>query len=162
VAGLRERLERGFGMRAQRFVEGALIAAAILVQDPRPAYVVLVLLAMQVVTPLASPVALVWQLFSRRLRPGRLGDVYFDLSANRVAAVMSSAEMIVAFLVLHASRLGWLLFVVPCASCILSATVGFCAGCSYYVFTRDLLVKRRFIRGAIPEGASDVDLENQH
>jgi hypothetical protein len=54
--------------------------------------------------------------------------------------------------------LGRVLIGAPAASCILSATVGFCAGCGYYVLGRDALVRAGLVRGT-PEGACDVDVE---
>jgi hypothetical protein len=54
--------------------------------------------------------------------------------------------------------LGRVLIAAPAASCILSATVGFCAGCGYYVLGRDVLVRARLLRRN-PEGACDVDVD---
>jgi hypothetical protein len=56
------------------------------------------------------------------------------------------------------SALGRVLMAAPAASCILSPTVGFCAGCGYYVVGRDLLVRAGMLRGS-PQGACDVDVE---
>lgn len=165
MAGVRDRLERGVGMRVQRLVEGSLILVAILLAEPAPAYVAFALLAAQVVTPVASPVALAWQLVERRLwralRPARLGDLYYDLSATRGAAAISCTVMVAAYLLVEVAGLptvGWILLAAPGASCILSATVGFCAGCGYFVLGRDLLVKAGVVRGT-PEGATDVDIQ---
>lgn len=162
MAGVREHLERGYGMRAQRLTEGVLILVAILLDDLRPAYVAFGLLAAQgVLTPLASPIALLWQLVERKLPPARLGDVYYDLSGSRGAALISSLVMAGAFALIHLAGVpiaGRILLAAPCASCILSATVGFCAGCGYYVLGRDLLVKAGVVSGA-PGGATDVDVE---
>ncbi len=149
-------------MRAQRLAEGLLLLASFLLDDLRPAYVAFAMLAAQaLVTPFASPVALVWQLASRQLPPARLGDIYYDLSGSRGAAAISCTVMLTAFALIRLAGLptvGRILLAAPCASCILSATVGFCAGCGYYVLGRDLLVKAGAVRGT-PEGANDVDLE---
>lgn len=149
-------------MRAQRLTEGVLLLAAILLDDPRPAMVAFGLLALQaVVTPLASPVALLWQLGERRLPPPRLADVYYDLAGSRGAAAVSCLVIVAAYLLVQVAglpTLGRVLLAAPCASCILSATVGFCAGCGYYVLGRHLLVQAGLLRGTL-EGATDVDFE---
>ena len=112
-------------------------------------------------TPLLSPVALVWTLFERRLPPARLGNLYFDIAGSRGGAFVSVLVMTVAFLLVHVAgwpALGLALLGAPCASCILSGTVGFCAGCGYYVLGRDLLVRAGLVR-RFPEGARDVDIQ---
>jgi hypothetical protein len=162
MASVREHLERGRGMRAQRLTEGGLLLAAFLVGDLRLAYAAFGLLALQVVSPYASPVALSWQLAARRLPPAHFGDMYYDVSGTRGAAAISCLVMGTAFGLIHLpglATLGWILLAAPCASCILSATVGFCAGCGYYVLGRDLLTRAGVVRGT-PEGATDVDLES--
>ncbi len=149
-------------MRAQRMVEGLLLAASFVLGDLRPAYVAFVLLALQaVVTPLASPVALGWALVERRVPAARLGNLYFDLAGSRGAAAISCVVLLAGFALVHLAglpTLGWALVGAPCASCILSATVGFCAGCGFYVLGRDLLVRAGLVRG-VPDGACDVHLE---
>lgn len=161
MSRLRELLERGYAMRAQRMTEGLLLASSFLLDDLRPAYVAAAMLALQVLMPLAAPVALVWLLFDRRLPPDRLGNLYFDGNASRGAAAVSCLVLAAAFALIHWTGLpglGRVLIAAPAASCILSATVGFCAGCGYYVIGRDLLVRAGLLRGA-PEGACDVDVE---
>ena len=154
--GVGQRLERGFGMRIERAVQGVLILAAIASGDLRPAYVAFVLLAAQVVSPMASPFALVYALLDRAHRPARLGDVYYDLAGTRGAAAISCLVMAVAFTLIRydVPVVGPLLLGAPCASCLLAATVGFCAGCGYFVLGRDLIVHRT------PEGAADVQLSD--
>jgi hypothetical protein len=157
----RERLERGYAMRAQRLTEGLLLVASFLLVDLRPALVAFGLLAAQaLVSPLLSPVALAWAAISRRVPPDRLGNLYYDTSGSRGAAAISCAVMTIAFLLVHAGwpTAGRILLAAPAASCLLSATVGFCAGCGYYVLGRDLAVRLGLARG-IPEGARDVDLD---
>ena len=161
LANLRERLERGYGMRAQRLVEGGLIAASFLFDDVRPAQVAFgLLLAQAVLTPIASPIALGWLLVERRLPVNRLGNLYFDVSGSRGAAAISCIVMLIAYALGRAGlpTIGRALLGFPCASCILSATVGFCAGCGYYVLGRDLLARVGLVRRT-PGGATDVDLE---
>jgi hypothetical protein len=160
VAGLIERLERGRGMRAQRLFEGTLLLFAILAEDWRAAHVALALLAAQaVLTPLASPIAVAVALFERRIPEERLGDLYFDLAGSRGAAAISSLVLGGALLCARAGHptLGRVLLAAPCASCILAATVGFCAGCGFFVIGRDLLARAGLARPT-PDGAADVDL----
>lgn len=155
--GLRGRLQHGYGLRVQRGAEGALILAAFAFDDLRPAYVALVLLALQaIVSPIASPFAVLYALVDRTERPARLADVYYDMSGTRGASAISCAVLIAAFLLIHhdVPVIGTLLLGAPCASCLLAATVGFCAGCGYFVLGRELIVHRT------PEGAVDVQLSD--
>jgi hypothetical protein len=164
VIGLRERLERGYGMRAQRMTEGLLLTASLLFDDLRLAYVAFGLLALQAVaSPLASPVALLWSSIDRRLPPDRLGNLYYDLAGSRGGAAASCLGLALAFALIHWGHwplLGRVLIGPPAASCILSATVGFCAGCGQYALGRDALVRAGLVRGA-PKGACDVDVERR-
>jgi hypothetical protein len=103
----------------------------------------------------------VWVALERRPPADRLGNLYFDLAGSRGAAAISCLVMLTAAACVHwwgLPTLGRVLLGAPCASCILSATVGFCAGCGYYVLGRDLLVRAGFVRG-VPEGAADVVIE---
>lgn len=155
--GLRQRLQHGLGMRVERGVEGGLILASFAFGDLRPAYVAFGLLALQaVVSPFASPFALLYALLDRSERPARLGDVYYDATGTRGAAAISCLVMATAFALIHFGIpvVGQFLLGAPCASCLLAATVGFCAGCSYFVLGRDLIVHRT------PEGAVDVQLSD--
>jgi hypothetical protein len=142
-------------MRLQRAVEGLLVVATFVSNDLRPAWAAFGLLAVQaVVSPVASPFALLYATLDRRARPARLGDVYYDPIGSRGAALISCATMGLAFALIHLGvpYAGQLLLGAPCASCLLAATVGFCAGCGWYVLGRDLVM------GAAPEGAVDVQL----
>lgn len=153
--GLRQRLQRGYGMRVQRGAEGALILASFAFDDLRPAYVAFVLLTLQVViSAVVSPFAVLYALVDHRERPAQLGDLYFDATGTRGASAISCVVMVVAFALIHydVPVIGTLLLGAPCASCLLAATVGFCAGCGYFVLGRDLIVHRT------PEGAVDVQL----
>lgn len=158
---LRNVLECGYSMRAQRMTEGLLLAGSFVFGDLRPAYVAFAMLAAQVLLPFAAPIALVWLLFDRRVPPDRLGNLYFDLAAVRGAAAISCMVLATAFALIHWAglpALGQVLIGAPAASCILAATVGFCAGCGYYVVGRDLLVRAGILPGS-PKGASDVRLK---
>jgi len=158
---LRDRLERGYGMRAQRLTEGLLLAATFVFDDLRPGYVAFAMLAMQAISPLASPVALLWMAFDRHLPANRLGNLYYDARGARGAAVVSSTVLAISLALVRWSSvpmLGRILLAAPTASCILSAVVGFCLGCGHYVLGRDLLARAGLMRRT-PEGASDVDVE---
>lgn len=154
-------LERGYGMRVQRMTEGILLAGSFVFDDLRPAYVAFAMLVLQVLSPLAAPVALAWLAFDRRVPPDRLGNLYFDKAGTRGAATVSCVVLTTAFVLIHWAGLpaiGRVLIGAPAASCILAATVGFCAGCGHYVLGRDLLVRAGLLRGS-PEGACDVDID---
>jgi len=142
--------------------EGLLLAASLMFDELRLAHLAFVLLALQtVVSPLVSPVALLWLSIDRRLPSDRLGNLYFDMAGSRGGAGVSCLVLAAAFALIHWADmpiLGRVLIGAPAASCILSATVGFCAGCGYYVLGRDALVRAGFVRGT-PEGACDVDVE---
>jgi len=158
---LRDRLERGYGMRAQRMAEGLLLAASFVFDDLRPAYIALAMLVFQVISPMASPVGVLWALFVRRVPPNRLGNLYYDFSGARGAAGISSVVLSIALALVRWSPVplvGRILMGLPAASCILAATVGFCAGCGYYVLGRDLLVSAGLLRRT-PQGACDVDVD---
>jgi hypothetical protein len=131
---LRERLERGYGMRAQRVVQGLLLAASFVFDDLRPACAAFVLIALEVLSPLASPVTLLWLALDRRVPPNRLGNLYFDAAGARGAAAVSCVVLATAFALVRwtsLATLGRILIGAPAASCLLSATVGFCAGCGH-------------------------------
>lgn len=158
---VRDLLERGYAMRAQRMTEGLLLAGSFVFDDLRPAYVAFAMLVLQVLSPLTAPVARAWLLFDRRLPPDRLRNLYFDSAGGRGAAFISSAVLATAFAMIRSgtlSTVGRVLIGAPTASCVLAATVGFCAGCGHYVVGRDLLVRAGIVRGT-PEGACDVDIQ---
>jgi hypothetical protein len=157
---LRDRLERGYGMRAQRLSEGLLLITSFMSDDLRPAYLAFGMLTLQVLSPVLGPIALAWAAIDRRVPPDRLGNLYYDVAGVRGAAAISCVVLGVAFSLIHLAalpRLGRFLLSMPAASCVLSATVGFCAGCGYYVLGRDLLARAGLVRGT-PEGACDVDI----
>lgn len=148
-------------MRAERLAEGGLLGASFVSGDLRPAYVAFGLLAIQAfLTPMLSPVALLWAVFERRLPPDRLGNLYFDIAGSRGGAFVSCLVMAAAFALVHVAQMpaaGLALLGAPCASCILSGTVGFCAGCGYYVLGRDILARTGVVQ-RFPEGARDVEI----
>jgi hypothetical protein len=157
---LRDRIERGRGVKLERGAEGLLLLAAIGSSDLRPAYVALALLALQVISPLAAPLTVTYALFDRRVAPARLGDIYYDAAGVRGASAISCGVIGCGLLLAEAGwpTVGLVLLAAPCASCLLAATVGFCAGCGYYVVGRDLLVRTKVLRGP-PRGACDLELD---
>lgn len=161
MPSVRDLFERGYGIRAQRITEGFLLSASFVFDDLRPAYVAFAMLVLQALSPLAAPVARIWVMFDRDVPPDRLRNLYFDSAGGRGAAIISSTALSVAFALIHWAGLptaGRVLIGAPAASCLLAATVGFCAGCGHYVVGRDLLVRAGIVRGT-PEGACDVDIE---
>jgi hypothetical protein len=161
MSTLRDRLERGYAMRVQRIVQGLLLAGSFVFDDLRPAYAAFALLVLEVLSPLCSPVTLLWLAFDRRVPPDRLGNLYYDAAGARGAAAISCVVLATAFALVRWSAvpvLGRVLIGAPAASCFLSATVGFCAGCGHYVVARDMLVRAGLLRGT-PEGACDVDID---
>jgi len=163
MSTVRERLERGYAMRAQRIAEGLLLAASFVFDDLGPAYAAFGLLALEVISPLASPVTLLWLAVERRVPPDRLGSLYYDAAGARGAAAISCLVLASAFALIEWAvlpTLGRILIGAPAASCFLSATVGFCAGCGHYALARDLLVRAGLLRG-VPEGACDVEIDGR-
>jgi hypothetical protein len=161
VLTVRDRLERGYAMRAQRIVQGLLLSASFVFEDLRPAYLAFALIALEILSPLTSPVTLLWLAFDRRVPPNRLGNLYYDLAGSRGACAISCVVLATGFFLIRSSgfpAVGRILIAAPAASCLLSATVGFCAGCGHYVLGRDLLVRAGLLRGT-PEGACDVEID---
>src|SRR5688500_20320887 len=97
MPSLRDVLERGYGMRAQRMTEGFLLAGSFVLDDLRPAYVAFAMLALQVLSPLAAPIALVWSMLDRRVPPDRLGNLYYDSAGARGAAGISCTVLAMSF-----------------------------------------------------------------
>ncbi len=161
MSSLRDRLERGYGARAQRIIDGLLLVASVISGDPRPAYVASTMIVAQVIWPAAAPIALLWSAIDRRVPPDRLGNLYFDKNGTRGAALVCCVVLTSALALMHWSSvpfLGRILLALPAASCTLGGTVGFCAGCSCYVFGRDLLVRFGIVSPI--QGACDVDVDH--
>ena len=150
-----DRLERGYAMRVERAIEAALLISSFFFDTLVPVYLVLVLFLLQVIWPVMSPFALMWLLFERRVPPARLGNLYFDVAGSRGACFVSCLVLGTGLAAMHAGFpvVGRLFLAAPCASCILAPTVGFCAGCGYYVLGRDLMVRAGWISG-VPRGSN--------
>ena len=77
--------------------EGLLLAGSFVFSDLPSAYVAFAMLALQVVSPLAVPIALAWAAFDRTVPPDRLGNLYYDTAGSRGAAAISCIVLTTAF-----------------------------------------------------------------
>jgi hypothetical protein len=134
-------LQYGPGMRAQRLTEAAFMLAAIFTQDVRFAYVTLAFTALQALSPRWAPVAQAVARIVRFRGEHRIGDLYFDLAGVRGACVLSLAVQFAGIALVRAGQpaAGFMLLTVPTASFLMAPTLGFCAGCWFYVLWRDWL-----------------------
>ena len=148
-------LQFGPGLRVQRLVEAGFLLAALFVQDLRPAYVTFALTVLQAMSPRWVPVARV----VARLMPfggeHRIGDLYFDLRGSRGACAISVVVQAVGIGLVWAGHpiLGFMVLTVPTASFLMAPTLGFCAGCWFYVLGRDWLARHGWLR----RGFDDCD-----
>lgn len=146
-------LRFGPGMRIQRLAEAAFLLAALFLTDERLAYVTFALTVLQAVSPRWVPIALV----VARLMPfrgaHRIGDLYFDLAGVRGASAISVLVQGFALGLIGAGyRLpGFLVLTVPAASFLMAPTLGFCAGCWFYVLGRDWVARRGWLKGGIDD-----------
>lgn len=141
-------LQYGPGMRVQRLTEAAFLIVAIFTQDLRFAYVTFLLTLLQVASPRWAPVAQLVARFARFGGRHRIGDMYFDLGGSRGACAISLAVQ-AACLALAAAGFpmaGFVLLTVPTASFLIAPTMGFCAGCWFYVLGRDWLARRGWLK----------------
>jgi hypothetical protein len=156
---LDRRLQYGHGMRVQRGVEAAFLLAAFVTGDVRLAAGTFVLTALQVVSPRLVPIAVAVAAIAPPPRAPRLSDVFFDYAGSRGACALSViVQALGVWLATGPSRIaGFAVLSIPLASFLLSATVGFCAGCACYVAARELGVRIGLFQHRV-EGASDVDI----
>jgi hypothetical protein len=146
--GLERELRFGPGMRAQRLVEAGLMITAIYTQDLRWVYVAFVLTLLQVLSPRWAPVARGVAWLVRFNGKHLIGDLYFDLGGVRGAcavAALAQAAGIALVWAGHATA-GYLVLALPTASLLMAPTLGFCAGCWFYVLGRDVLARRGWLR----------------
>lgn len=146
-------LQFGPGMRVQRFVGAAFLLAALFTQDVRFAYGTFVLTLLEAMSPRWVPVA---QLVARFVRFGgqhRIGDLYFDLRGSRGACAISVFVQAAGIGLVWAGQplAGFMILTVPTASFLMAPTLGFCAGCWFYVLGRDWLVRHGWLRSAFDE-----------
>ena len=106
IAELRQRYDLASSTPTGYIAEGLLLASAFLFDDLRPAYIALAMLLVQtLITPVLSPLALLWLLFERRLPKDRLGNLYFDRAGSRGAAAIASTMIIVGLVLIHVAGL---------------------------------------------------------
>ena len=155
-------LRFGPGMRVQRLTEAAFMLAAIFAQDVRFAYVTLVLTVLQAMSPRWVPVARVVARLVRFDGKHRIGDLYFDLEGIRGACAISMLVLAAGIGLVWAGHttIGFMLLTVPTASFLMAPTLGFCAGCWFYVLGRDLLARRGWLKGD-PDDFADVAITRE-
>jgi hypothetical protein len=146
-------LQFGPGMRVQRLTEAAFLIAAIFTQQVHFAYVTFILTLLQVVSPRWAPVAQAVARFARFRGQHRRGDMYFDLAGSRgacaLALVVQAAGL--ALIGMGWPTAGFMLLTVPTASFLIAPTLGFCAGCWFYVLGRDWLGRRGWLKGGFDD-----------
>jgi hypothetical protein len=155
-------LQFGPGMRVQRLVEAAFIVTALFTQDVRFAYVTFALTFLQALSPRWVPVARAVARLVPFRGEHRLGDLYFDLGGIRGACVLSTVVQGAALALVWAGHptVGFIVLTVPAASFLMAPTLGFCAGCWFYVLGRDWLARRGGIkRGS--DGYSDITVDGE-
>lgn len=161
---LDRQLQFGPGMRVQRLAEAAFMLAALFTQDLRFAYVTLAFCVLQVLSPRWAPVA---QLVARLVRfrgVHRIGDLYFDLGGSRGACAMSVCVMTAGIGLVWAGHptAGFIILTIPTASFLMAPTLGFCAGCWFYVLGRDWLARHgRLKRGCDDFSDIAIDAEGE-
>ena len=162
VRELDRELRFGPGMRVQRLAEAAFMLAALFAQDVRFAYVTLVLAALQALSPR-------WALVARgvaRLMPfkgeHRIGDLYFDLQGSRGACAISVLALATGIGLVWGgyTTIGFIVLTIPTASFLMAPTLGFCAGCWFYVLGRDWLARHGWLRGAFDD-FNDIGIDHQ-
>jgi hypothetical protein len=146
-------LQFGPGMRAQRLTEAAFLIAAIFVQDVRFAYVTFFLTLLQAMSPRWAVVAQVVARFARFGGRHRIGDMYFDLGGSRGACALSLVVQAVCLSLIGAGypMAGFVMLTVPTASFLIAPTLGFCAGCWFYVLGRDWFGRRGWLKGGFDD-----------
>jgi hypothetical protein len=142
-------LQFGPGMRVQRLAEAAFLVAALFTQDVHYAYVTFASTVLQVLSPRWVPVA---RVVARLVRFGgehRIGDLYFDLEGIRGACSLSTIVQGIGLGLVWAGWpiAGFMVLTVPAASFLIAPTLGFCAGCWFYVLGRDWLGRHGWLKG---------------
>lgn len=146
-------LQFGPGMRLQRGVGAAFLLAALFTQDVRFAYGAFVLTVLEAMSPRWVPVAQVVARFVRFGGEHRIGDLYFDLRGSRGACAISVFVQAVGIGLVWAGQplAGFMILTVPTASFLMAPTLGFCAGCWFYVLGRDWLVRHGWLRSGFDD-----------
>jgi hypothetical protein len=141
-------LQYGPGMRVQRLTEAAFLVAAIFSQDVRFAYVTFALTVLQVLSPRWVPIARMVARLVRFRGEHRIGDLYFDLDGIRGACALSVVVQGIGLGLVLAGwpTAGFIVLAVPTASFLIAPTLGFCAGCWFYVLGRDWLARHGWLK----------------
>ena len=141
-------LQYGPGMRVQRLTEAAFLVAAIFSQDVRFAYVTFALTILQVLSPRWVPIARMVARLVRFRGEHRIGDLYFDLDGIRGACALSVVVQGIGLGLVLAGwpTAGFIVLAVPTASFLIAPTLGFCAGCWFYVLGRDWLARNGWLK----------------
>lgn len=141
-------LQFGPGMRVQRLTEAAFLVAAIFTQDIRFACVTFALTVLQALSPRWVPVALTVAWLVRFRGEHRIGDLYFDLGGIRGACILSTVVQAIGLGLVAAGWpiVGFIVLAVPTASFLIAPTLGFCAGCWFYVLGRDWVARRGWLK----------------
>jgi hypothetical protein len=155
-------LQYGPGMRVQRLAEAGFLLAALFTQDLRFAYVTFVLTLLQALSPRWVPVALGVARLVRFRGEHRISDLYFDLRGVRGASALSTVVQAGAIALVQAGypTPGFIILTVPTASFLMAPTLGFCAGCWFYVLGRDWLARRGWLKGGFDE-CSDITVDGE-
>jgi hypothetical protein len=155
-------LQFGPGMRVQRLTEAAFLLAALFTQDVRLAYVTLVLTLLQALSPRWAPVAVLVARVAPFKGRHRIGDLYFDLGGSRGACIISVVVQSVALGLVMAghSTAGFIVLTMPTASFLMAPTLGFCAGCWFYVLWRDWLARRGWLKGGF-DAHDDIAVDGE-
>jgi len=155
-------LQFGPGMRVQRLVEAAFIIGALFTQDVRFACVTFALTVLQALSPRWVPVARVVARLVRFRGEHRIGDLYFDLGGMRGAAVLATMVQAGGLALVWAGHPTWgfVVLTVPAASFLMAPTLGFCAGCWFYVLGRDWLARHGGLKRGFNE-FSDITVDGE-
>ncbi|MBS0340140.1 MAG: DUF4395 family protein [Proteobacteria bacterium] len=155
-------LQFGPGMRVQRLAEASFLVAALFTQDVRLALVTFTLTMLQALSPRWVPIALVVASIVRFSGQHHVGDLYFDLRGIRGACVISVVVqgLGLALVATGYPRVGFIILTVPTASFLMAPTLGFCAGCWFYVLGRDWMASRGWLRRASDE-LRDVTVDEE-
>ncbi len=150
VCELDRELQFGPGMRVQRLTEAAFMVAALFTQDVRFAYVTFAFSVLQAISPRWAPVARAVARLVHFRGEHRIGDLYFDLGGSRGACAISVFVQAAGIALVGAGHptAGFIVLTIPTASFLMAPTMGFCAGCWFYVLGRDWLARHgRLKRG---------------
>lgn len=164
VRELDRELQFGPGMRAQRLTEAAFMVAALLTQDVRFAYVTFAFSVLQTISPRWAPVARVVARLVRFRGEHRIGDLYFDLGGSRGACAISVVVQAAGIGLVWSGQptIGFIVLTLPTASFLMAPTLGFCAGCWFYVLGRDWLGRHGLRRGFDDLDDVAIDGENDN